>query len=228
MTDLQIPDFMGAINDRVEDALNAASNGVVLRWGTVTQADPLRVKLDADADALPFKPATAPSGLRVGDRVRCSVQNLRVTVESVAGRGPATQAEATAGLDDSHYLTPRTLRDMPLYEDFAATLGAGWSWYAGHDRYLRKQPNGFVHLRGTLYTGTGASFDNILTVPATCIPVADSTLGGVVRGSSGYHGVGYLRGAPAPTPGRFQAAYGTGTNGVGAYVVIDMAWWAPR
>lgn len=50
------------------------------RWGTVTQAAPLRVRLDGDTAALPFAPATLVAGLVVGDRVRCEHSAGRVIV----------------------------------------------------------------------------------------------------------------------------------------------------
>lgn len=39
------------------------------RWATVTQASPLRIKVDGESTALPFTPITLVQGLAVNDRV---------------------------------------------------------------------------------------------------------------------------------------------------------------
>lgn len=52
----------------------------VHRWGTVTAVGPLRVRLDGDADPLPFTPQNAAGALTVGARVWCVEQHRRVTV----------------------------------------------------------------------------------------------------------------------------------------------------
>lgn len=70
--------------DRIQDIKASMSGQLVLRWGTVTQESPLRVRLDADTDPLPFKPMTLVAGLDVGDRVQVALQNRRATV---IGRG---------------------------------------------------------------------------------------------------------------------------------------------
>lgn len=38
-------------------------------WATVTQASPLRIRVDTDTDPLPFTPQSNVSGLVVNDRV---------------------------------------------------------------------------------------------------------------------------------------------------------------
>jgi hypothetical protein len=58
----------------------------VVRWGTVTQASPLRVILDGDMEALPFSPQNTVPGLVVGNRVVCVEQHRRVLVVQVAGK----------------------------------------------------------------------------------------------------------------------------------------------
>lgn len=42
----------------------------VSQWAVVTQASPLRIKLDGESTALPFTPDSLVKGLLVGDRVR--------------------------------------------------------------------------------------------------------------------------------------------------------------
>lgn len=50
------------------------------RWATVTQASPLRVRLDRDTAALPLTPETLVAGLAVNDRVRCEIAGGRVII----------------------------------------------------------------------------------------------------------------------------------------------------
>lgn len=83
--------------DRVQDAIAQAAMGVTLRWGTVTQADPLRVRLDGDMAEIPFKPATVVQGLSVGDRALCATQHRRVTVLGSLGGATAGVMEMFAG-----------------------------------------------------------------------------------------------------------------------------------
>lgn len=58
-----------------------------IRWATVTQASPLRVQMDGDAEPLTITPQTVVRGLSVGARVVCVEQHRRVLV--VAGNGVA-------------------------------------------------------------------------------------------------------------------------------------------
>ena len=50
------------------------------RWATVTQVDPLRVRLDGDSTALDLTPETLVVGLQVGWRVWCQIHGQRVVV----------------------------------------------------------------------------------------------------------------------------------------------------
>lgn len=105
----------------------------VIRWGSVTQTTPLRVRLDGDADPLPFTPSSLISGLTVGARVVCVEQHRRVIVvtappvaatTSRAGVAElATQAEVDAGTDASRMITPATLRARS-YAPFAVAAGS--------------------------------------------------------------------------------------------------------
>jgi len=49
-------------------------------WATVTQASPLRVRLDGETDPLPMTPSTLVPGLTVGDRVWCQLEGGQVVV----------------------------------------------------------------------------------------------------------------------------------------------------
>jgi hypothetical protein len=50
-----------------------------IKLATVTQASPLRIRLDGDTDPLPFTPIGA-STWAVGDRVVCAEQQRRVFI----------------------------------------------------------------------------------------------------------------------------------------------------
>lgn len=50
------------------------------RWATVTQASPLRVRLDGDAAPLDLTPDSLTTGLLVGDRVYCHLAGGRIVV----------------------------------------------------------------------------------------------------------------------------------------------------
>ena len=52
----------------------------VIRWGTVTQADPLRVQLDGDTEPLLFTPQNPLGKLNVSQRVLCVEVHRRVII----------------------------------------------------------------------------------------------------------------------------------------------------
>lgn len=52
----------------------------VIRWGTITQVDPLRVQLDGDIEPLILTPMSIVGGARVGERVICVEQHRRVII----------------------------------------------------------------------------------------------------------------------------------------------------
>jgi hypothetical protein len=57
----------------------------VTRWATVTQASPLRIKLDGDTDPLDITPDTLVAGLAVDDRVMVARFGRRLVVVGKAG-----------------------------------------------------------------------------------------------------------------------------------------------
>jgi len=61
------------IDDRVLDVIQAKQEpGVSLRFATVTQATPLRIRLDGDTSPLPYTPKTiGAQTLSSGNRVAC-------------------------------------------------------------------------------------------------------------------------------------------------------------
>ena len=54
-------------------------------WAVVTQASPLRIKIDGDRTALGITPDTLVSGLRVDQRVYCQIINRRLVVLGASG-----------------------------------------------------------------------------------------------------------------------------------------------
>lgn len=119
-------DLIRPLVDRVEDAITGLNGAVVLRWGTVVQATPLSVRLDAEDAPLPFPPICPLNGLKAGERVLCAIQNRRVTVLTVSGltkTAPATQTEVNAGTDTTRYVTAKSLRERD-YAPYAAAAGA--------------------------------------------------------------------------------------------------------
>ena len=67
-------------------------------WGVVTGVSPLEVRLDGDDEPLSGQPSSLVAGLVAGQRVRCEIQNRRVTVVgSAAGGIPAGVVELFAG-----------------------------------------------------------------------------------------------------------------------------------
>lgn len=69
------------------------------KWGTVTAADPLRVRIDGDAAALPVTPDSLVGSLTVGDRVRCEISDRRLIVHGRQGgmSGSTAQRDAVFG-----------------------------------------------------------------------------------------------------------------------------------
>jgi len=95
-------DLLDPLLDRMDDALTGLTGAVTLRWGTVTSADPLRLRLDADDAEIPFKPATPIPDLAEGERVLCALQHRRVTILNVASRSYLT-VDALRELGPIHY-----------------------------------------------------------------------------------------------------------------------------
>lgn len=102
----------------------------VVRWATITQVAPVRIRVDGDAADLAVTPQLVVGGLLVGDRVVCIEQHRRMIVIQMAGGGRATQAEVTAGTDNSRYVTPATLKNR-AYAPYAMAAGRGTTATSG-------------------------------------------------------------------------------------------------
>lgn len=103
------------------------------RWATVTQASPLRVRLDGDTTALPVTPDALVGGASVGRRVWVQIAGRRVIIHGVAGGpepvGTITQHAGSlvpgtwAACDGS--AVPRTGQYAALFSVIGTTYGAG-------------------------------------------------------------------------------------------------------
>lgn len=65
-----------------------------MKWATVTDDSPLRIRLDGDTDALPYTPDALvdPAALAVDDRVRCELADRRVVIVGKSGGDPTLAA----------------------------------------------------------------------------------------------------------------------------------------
>jgi hypothetical protein len=93
------------------------------RWATVTQASPLRVKIDGDTSALGFTPDSLVSNLAVSDRVWVQVYKRRLVIVGKSGG---------AGLLGPY---PVGAIYMSVVSTSPATLFGG-TWSALQDRFL--------------------------------------------------------------------------------------------
>ncbi|MCE0510839.1 hypothetical protein LVJ59_17460 [Microbacterium sp. KKR3/1] len=73
-------DHLNLVLDRIAKLGARIDLMPTIRWATVTQASPLRVQIDGDAEPLSVTPQTVVNGLLVGTRVVCVEQHRRVLV----------------------------------------------------------------------------------------------------------------------------------------------------
>ncbi|MGU3424037.1 hypothetical protein [Microbacterium paraoxydans] len=106
----------------------------VIRWGTVTQAGPLRVQLDGDAEPLPLTPQTTLPDLRTGDRVVCVEQHRRVIVLQAAGLRETRALPAVQHVNGA--------------SSFIVTGGAG-SWQAGASMTITPESDMWVDVEAS-------------------------------------------------------------------------------
>lgn len=171
--------------DRIADLKAMLAGQVVLRWGTVTEIDPFRVRLDADTDPLPFKPDRTVSGLTVGDRVYTTVQNRRVTVIGRAGGFPAPP--------------DRTQGEIPTA---ITTTGAGSSASIAPDGTITVTNCATINLDGIFADADHAVYKVFGTFAQTAVGSLYTRMraGGTTYSASTYNYVGhYTRNASGPT-----------------------------
>ena len=138
-------------------------------WGTVTQASPVRIRLDGEDTELEIAPdcLVDPESLTVGQRVWCQLSGRRLLILGKTGKG----------IPDSGWITP-TFQNG--WENF------GW-WHT--DAGFRLIGD-VVHLRGHVKSGTANS--TIFTLPPGYRPTAEHTVAGV----AGRHTTPYMEQKP--------------------------------
>lgn len=144
------------------------------RWGTITDTDPLRVRLDGDSDGLLITPDTLvhPRTLAIGDRVWLQFYGRRVVV---LGKGGGTT-------HDPDWIAPNLLNGWLNY-------GSSWPG-AGY----RKGRDGMVKLRGLVKSGTGGISTPIFVLPQGYAPEGTSSTGELfIQPASVSGGFGYAR-----------------------------------
>lgn len=165
------------------------------RWAVVASLSPLRVRLEEDDLPLLGTPSTLvhPSLLSVGQRVEVLLQNQKVTIQGMAGGGDlhaASQAEVNAGVNNTKYVSPKTLAEKPIIA-FMARLTNDWV-HTGSTQTTLLMPFDFMlvnsgdHYNPTTRTFT-APLDGVynfsaqfLTSNATAGPVQSLRKNGVV------------------------------------------------
>lgn len=75
-------DLLRPIKDQIHKLWGRVDVMPVVRWATVTQASPLRIRLDGDADPMVLTPQSTVAALAVGERVVCVEQNRRIIIIS--------------------------------------------------------------------------------------------------------------------------------------------------
>lgn len=126
------------------------------RWATVTQASPLRVKIDGDSSALGFTPDTLVAGLAVSDRVWVQVYKRRLVVLGKSG-GVATvptgsvTAFAGSSAPTGYLICDGTAVSRTTYAVLFALIGTTYG--SGDGSTTFNLPN----LKGRVVVGVGDS-----------------------------------------------------------------------
>ena len=126
-----------------------AEQTVKPRWGTVTQALPLRVRLDGDDAALPMTPASlVPDGTaKVGNRVWCVLNGRQLVVVGVWGgvsNELVTRVQLTSNFDTGGDV-------WTVIPWGAAVLNDAGAWVSAAPTIV-STPAGCSRAKATLYT----------------------------------------------------------------------------
>ncbi|MGF3055603.1 hypothetical protein [Microbacterium sp. YY-01] len=100
----------------IAETRKLAADAPVVRWATVTQPSPLRIRMDGDADPMLITPQSLVSGLTVGARVLCVEQHRRMIVVGTRmdiGRSDASGVALSGANDGSA---------APVYWDAGVTV----------------------------------------------------------------------------------------------------------
>lgn len=138
-------------------------------WGTITQASPVRIRLDGEDAALEVTPdcLVDPESLTVGQRAWCQLNGRRLLILGKTGRG----------VPDSGWIAP-TLQNGWV----------NWGWWRTDAGY--RLIGDVVHLRGFVKSGTANA--TIFTLPVGYRPVLEHALTGV----AGRHTSPYMEEKP--------------------------------
>lgn len=119
-------------------------------WATVTQAAPVRIKIDGETTALPFAPESIVTNLLVGDRV---------LILLASNSDPVTRARRVIILGKSAASTATMLGEVKMYA--GATAPAGWNLCDGTEA-SRTTFAGLFAVIGTTYgAGNGTTTFNL-------------------------------------------------------------------
>lgn len=167
------------------------------RWATVTQASPLRVKLDGETTALAVTPDTLVAGLVADDRVWVQVYRRRLVVlgKAVTNTGWASYTPVLSATTTDPTLGTGAAQQGVYYQDPVTGMVDAWARIVygtsgtdpGSGTYLVSLPTAIDHSIGGVLTtassmalGSGAVRDNSATVSGSRQVVAQvgSTAGG--------------------------------------------------
>lgn len=178
------------------------------RWATVTDDDPLAIRLDGDLDALPLVPDSLVTGLVIGQRVWVQLFAKRIIV---LGAATAVTGGDTGWVDISTY-------------------GSGYftEWSAGVYPQVRKI-GGQVYLRGEMKNTSATDY---LTTSSLTANNLLFTLDAQFRGTSGRDTVVMTSGSGAErwtlrvvhADGKCHAHRHTGTISSGTWLPFNANW----
>lgn len=106
----------------------ADTPGLTHHWATVTATDPLRVRLDGDAAALPVTPVDLVGNLRSGDRVRVALDAGQVFLTGRLGGAAGTSIAL-----DSLFVAGTPSGNPTVYRNYLGevSIDGGWLMAAG-------------------------------------------------------------------------------------------------
>lgn len=98
-------DILRPVLDQVAKLWGRVDMMPVVRWATVTQTGPLRIRMDGDVEPMALTPMTVVAALRVGDRVLCVEQHRRVIIFGKAQRSNVLWEGSPLFMQDGQTIT---------------------------------------------------------------------------------------------------------------------------
>ena len=161
-------------------------------WATVTQASPLRIKVDGDTTPLDATTGDLVGSLAVDDRVRVHLHSDGIIVTGLQG-GVVGTTEATAATANALALRDGDgqlkAADGVAADDVATvgqmsagdtgwldvTFASGYSSFSGSSPVQSRKKNGVVYLQGLAKRDAGdfaadGTYTAVFTLPASCYP----------------------------------------------------------